>query len=205
MENKTINEVKLMGKVVSEKTVSHSIYGENFYKFSLSVSRLSGMNDVLPITVSERLLETTPLNLGDTVALTGQLRSYNMVIDGISRLVLTVFCKNIEEEEVTPNEIKLMGYICKPCTYRVTPFGREITDILIAVNRSYNKSDYIPCIVWGRNARYASNFEVGEKIGIVGRVQAREYEKQHEGGESEKRIAYEVSVSKIEKMPKDEE
>ena len=200
MEAKTLNEVRLNGTVESEKEVSHNIYGEMFYKFRISVNRLSGTNDVLPITVSERLLDNTDISVGREVSVFGQLRSYNMMIDGVSRLVLTIFCKSITDGEALPNEIKLTGYICKPCTYRITPFGREITDVLVAVNRSYNKSDYIPCIVWGRNARYASNFQVGDMVSILGRVQAREYEKQHDNGEIEKRVAYEVSVSKIEKV-----
>lgn len=200
MELKTLNEVRLNGVVTCEKEVSHSIYGELFYKFQISVNRLSGINDVLPVTASERILDNADISVGKTVSVFGQLRSYNMIIDGISRLVLTIFCKSVEEGETSPNEIKLAGYICKPCTYRITPFGREITDVLIAVNRSYNKSDYIPCIVWGRNARYASNFQVGDMVSILGRIQAREYEKQYGNGEIEKRIAYEVSVSKIEKL-----
>jgi retron-type reverse transcriptase len=139
---------------------------------------------------------------GERFAIQGQMRSYNKIINGQNRLVLTIFCKQILkefDEKINPNEIELEGFICKPTTYRVTPFGREITDILIAVNRAYNKSDYIPCIIWGRNARYAGMFNVGDRVKVYGRIQAREYEKVLENGEKEVRTAYEVSVSRIEK------
>lgn len=202
-ENGLNNSVNLAGVMLTELELSHKIYGEGFYTFYMEIARLSDSKDILPVTVSERILEVTPVKVGERFYIHGQLRSYNKIINGQNRLVLTIFCKQIFkefDEKINPNEIVLEGYICKPTTYRVTPFGREITDILIAVNRAYNKSDYIPCIIWGRNARYAGMFNVGDRVKVYGRIQAREYEKILENGEKEVRTAYEVSVSRIEKV-----
>ncbi|MDP2892209.1 MAG: single-stranded DNA-binding protein [Bacillota bacterium] len=197
------NTVFLAGTVVSVPQYSHNVCGEGFYTLRLEVPRLSGYCDVLPITVSERLLECICADKGRMLNVCGQLRSYNRCIGGSNRLLLTVFAKDLQqagEQAHTPNEITLEGFICKPPTYRTTPFGREIADIMLAVNRSYGKSDYIPCICWGRNARYAASLQVGEKIRVYGRVQSREYEKALADGESETRTAYEVSVCQIERV-----
>jgi len=203
---KETNMVKIIGKVNSKKEFSHEIFGEKFYNFIIEVPRLSDSVDLLPVTVSERLIININFNIGDYVVVEGQLRSYNRYIDSSNRLVLTVFVREIylpdegELEEVIkkPNEIYLDGYICKEPIYRETPFGREITDLLIAVNRAYNKSDYIPCIAWGRNARFCENLIVGDHIKIWGRIQSRNYEKRLSSGETETRVAYEVSISKLE-------
>ena len=203
------NHIILVGKVTSEKKFSHEIYGEKFYIFDLSVPRLSGTSDVIPITVSERLMVSGDLPVGTKITVEGQFRSYNSYGDGKNKLVLTVFAKNIEmledqESEVEAkkdfisNEVTLIGYICKKPVYRQTPFGREIADILLAVNRAYSKSDYIPCIAWGRTARFCENMEVGTEVKVVGRVQSRQYEKKHEDGTVENKVAYEVSVSSLE-------
>ena len=207
------NNLILVGKITDEKKFSHEIYGEKFYLFNLNVPRLSGNSDIIPITISERLFKDDELVEGKNVKITGQFRSYNSYEQEKNRLILTVFAKDIEfldsEEDIkaskdfVSNEVTLIGYICKPPIYRETPFGREISDILLAVNRAYNKSDYIPCIAWGRNARFCSKMEVGTEVKIVGRVQSREYEKKHEDGASEKRVAYEVSVSNLELLNKD--
>ena len=207
------NNLILVGKITDEKKFSHEIYGEKFYLFNLNVPRLSGNSDIIPITISERLFKDDELVEGKNVKITGQFRSYNSYEQEKNRLILTVFAKDIEfldsEEDIkaskdfVSNEVTLIGYICKPPIYRETPFGREISDILLAVNRAYNKSDYIPCIAWGRNARFCSKMEVGTEVKIVGRVQSREYEKKHEDGISEKRVAYEVSVSNLELLNKD--
>lgn len=193
------NKVYVMGEIVSDGTFSHEVYGEGFYEFFLRVPRLSGQTDVLPITVSERLIEASRLCRGASVAAVGQFRSYNKLENGKSKLMLTVFVREIVEENAArnPNSIVLSGYICKPPVYRTTPFNREIADVLVAVNRAYNKSDYIPCIAWGRNARFVRELNVGDKIAISGRIQSREYQKRLSESEVAVRTAYEVSVSKL--------
>lgn len=205
------NYLTLVGKVTGEKEFSHEIYGERFYVFNLSIPRLSGNNDIIPITVSERLIKEDTLQEGRKLLVKGQFRSYNSYENERNRLILTVFAKDIieveekEEEEneivkkdIITNEVVLVGYICKKPIYRQTPFGREISDILLAVNRAYNKSDYIPCIAWGRNARFCQKLEIGAQVKVVGRVQSRTYEKKHEDGTVENRIAYEVSIGSLE-------
>ncbi len=207
------NHLVLIGKVSSEKRFSHEIYGEKFYIFDLEVPRLSKALDVIPITVSERLITNIELEIGKELVVEGQFRSYNSYENEKNRLILTVFAKDIaevkeeivneeEKKSVVSNEVILVGYICKKPIYRQTPFDREIADILLAVNRAYNKSDYIPCIAWGRNARFCQNIEVGTEVKILGRVQSRKYEKKFEDGTSETRIAYEVSVSSMEIIDK---
>ena len=197
------NLIRLAGTVVSEKTFSHEVYGEGFYSFDLEVPRLSDNSDIIPVTVSERLLAGINFEIGKKVVIDGQFRSYNNYENEKNKLVLTVFVKEIREQTeedatLNPNEIMLNGFICKKPIYRTTPFGREIADILLAVNRAYNKSDYIPCIAWGRNARYCQNLGIGENVKIWGRIQSRQYEKKFEDGTSEMRRAYEVSISKME-------
>jgi len=195
------NKAFLVGKINTPLEFSHYMYGEGFYTFSLEVPRLSNYSDILPVTVSERLLDGLDMTPGNEVVIDGQLRSYNKYIDGSNRLVLTVFTRDIkhkEEETKNPNQIILEGYICKQPIYRTTPFKREITDMLIAVNRPYNKSDYIPCIAWGRNARFSEKLSVGEKIKIWGRIQSREYQKKKPDGTILNKVAYEVSISKME-------
>ncbi|WP_026477072.1 single-stranded DNA-binding protein [Alkaliphilus transvaalensis] len=199
------NMVTLVGKVAGEKEFSHEMYGEGFYNYKIEIPRLSDVSDQLPMTISERLLFDSKLNTGDTVKVEGQLRSYNKFTDGNNRLVLTVFARDLEvlpsEEEIkNPNQIYLEGYICKPPVYRETPFGREITDLLIAVNRPYNKSDYIPCIAWGRNARFSAKLQVGDHVRSWGRIQSRNYQKKLPDGTVLNKVAYEVSISKMEKI-----
>ena len=204
------NYIILVGKVTSEKKFSHEIYGESFFNFDLEIPRLSGISDIIPITISERLIANFDLRLGKQVVIEGQFRSYNTYEDSKSRLILTVFVKEIrekgEDEEIkVPNEVQLVGHICRKPIYRKTPFGREIADILVAVNRAYNKSDYIPCITWGRNARFCENMQIGTELRLVGRVQSRPYEKKHEDGTVEQRTAYEVSISSLEFVNKEDE
>lgn len=195
------NSVSIVGKIVEECEFSHEVYGEGFYIFKISSERLSDNEDILPITISERLIDKEKLTIGTIVDINGQLRSYNNYSDKKNKLVLTIFARDIEILDVlgekNPNQIILNGFICKPPIYRKTPFGREIADLLIAVNRAYNKSDYIPCIAWGRNARYTVNLKVGDNIKIWGRIQSRNYQKRI-GEKVEDKVAYEVSISKIE-------
>lgn len=173
------NKVFLLGKIESKPVFSHETFGEAFYEIMMSVPRLSEHSDLIPITISEKLLSKEDFEIGKEIALKGQFRSYNKIIDGTSKLVLTVFVRELIEvnENMNPNIIEIVGYICKPPIYRTTPFKREICDILVAVNRAYNKSDYLPCIAWGRNAKYIKDAEVGTQISIVGRIQSREYQK----------------------------
>jgi len=201
------NKIYLEGKVVSELEYSHEMYGEGFYTFGLEVQRLSDSVDLLNVTISERLLAGFDISIGKDVIVEGQLRSYNKFIEGSNKLILTVFARNIEpciERSKNPNEIFLDGYICKEPVYRTTPFGREIADVLLAVNRAYNKSDYIPTIAWGRNSRFCKTLEVGDNIKVWGRLQSREYQKKVSETEVVKKIAYEVSISKMERSKRDE-
>ena len=193
------NKVYIYGEIVGDAAFSHVVYGEGFYEFYVRVMRLSGQADTLPVTVSERLIAGSSLVRGSTLCALGQFRSYNKLENGRSRLMLTVFVRELLPElpGKNPNSILLSGYICKPPVYRTTPFNREIADLLVAVNRAYNKSDYIPCIAWGRNARFVRNLAVGDKVAISGRIQSREYQKRLSDTEVKTMTAYEVSVSKL--------
>ncbi|MDP4094148.1 MAG: single-stranded DNA-binding protein [Bacillota bacterium] len=206
------NMVTISGRVATNTEYSHEVYGEGFYYFILEVPRLSNSYDKIPVTISERLISRQKLEIGKVVEIEGQFRSYNSYNNEGNKLVLTVFAREInfledEKSIKNPNQIYLNGYICKKPVYRTTPFGREITDILLAVNRPYNKSDYIPCISWGRNARYSENLTIGDNIKVWGRIQSREYQKKLDSQEIITKIAYEVSVSKMEVGgdPKEEE
>ena len=207
------NRVCIIGEVVSEFTFSHEVFGEGFYIANVSVNRLSDMVDVIPLMISERLLDVTKDYRGRKIEVSGQFRSYNRHEGVKNKLVLSIFVRELRfieddevpEEQSKSNQIFLDGYVCKPPIYRKTPLGREIADILVAVNRPYGKSDYIPCIASGRNARFAGGLEVGSHLQICGRVQSREYTKKIGEEEVEKRVAYEVSVNKLEFHEKDEE
>lgn len=194
-----------MGEIVSDFAFSHEIFGEGFYMVDVRVERLSDSIDIIPLMVSERLLDVNGDYKGMYIMVNGQFRSYNRHEERKNKLVLSVFAREIEfvdeiGESTKSNQIYLDGYICKEPVYRKTPLGREIADLLLAVNRPYGKSDYIPCICWGRNARFASNFEVGARCAVWGRIQSREYMKKLSDEQLEKRVAYEVSVSKLELM-----
>ena len=197
------NKVSVIGEIVSGFSFSHEVFGAGFYMVDVAVSRLSQQADVIPLMISERLVDVSRDYTGQTVEAIGQFRSYNRHEGVKNRLMLSVFVREIHFiEEFTDytktNQIFLDGYICKLPIYRKTPLGREIADLLLAVNRPYGKSDYIPCISWGRNARYAAGFSVGTRVRIWGRVQSREYTKKLSDTECEKRVAYEVSISKLE-------
>lgn len=197
------NQVTIIGEVASEFVFSHEVFGEGFYMVDVLVKRLSSSDDRIPLMISERLIDVNQDYIGEYIMVSGQFRSYNQHDEQKNRLVLSVFVREVSfvEEEVDgakTNTILLDGYICKKPIYRKTPLGREIADLLLAVNRPYGKSDYIPCICWGRNARFASGFEVGEHVQVLGRIQSREYVKKVSETETERRIAFEVSVSKLE-------
>lgn len=195
MEN---NKALLSGVIITEPVFSHEVLGEGFFETAIEVKRLSDSTDVIPVTVSERLLDESDITVGKEVCLIGQFRSYNMLDGERSKLVLNFFVREITEPTPeNPNLIEICGYVCKESVYRTTPFGREICDLLVAVNRAYNKSDYLPCIAWGRNARFAKNIPVGERVKITGRLQSRPYQKQLQNGDIETRVAYEVSIGRI--------
>lgn len=203
----TSNKAYIEGKIGSAPEFSHEMYGEGFYSVMIEVSRLSDTFDLLPVTISERLINGVDMSVGKDIVIEGQLRSYNKYADGSNRLILTIFARDINfdrEKTKNPNQIYLDGYICKKPVYRTTPFGREITDMLIAVNRPYNKSDYIPAIAWGRNARFSEKLNVGDHIRAWGRIQSREYQKKLGEGQVVSKTAYEVSISKMEKVEKEE-
>lgn len=194
------HSVIISGTVDKELSFSHSAYGENFFETYVAVKRMSEQIDRVPVTISEPLLNSFgDIGKGDAIEVTGQFRSVNKLINGRSKLVLSVFAKDLarDPEKMNVNEIELIGYVCKPTVYRITPFKREIADILIAVNRAYHKSDYIPCITWGKNAQFAAGLEVGDKVYAFGRIQSREYRKKLENGTEETRTAYEVSITSI--------
>lgn len=203
MENYTENnQVDISGLAADDPSFSHEIFGEGFYVFDIDIERLSGAVDKIPVLFSERLLGPDIIKKGSKLNITGQFRSYNVTgaNDG-HKLKLLVFARDIlraEDDFRYRNEIVLDGFVCKKPVYRTTPFGREITDLLFAVNRSYNKSDYLPCVVWGRNAKFCSEFIVGTRIKIAGRIQSREYEKKFRDGSARRKTAYEVSVNTVE-------
>ena len=206
MEEKGLetNSAILIGVVLSTPVISHKSYGETFYNFSMGIDRKSNYRDVIQIIVSERLVWNQEFNPGDYVEVLGQIRTYNEEQDGRNKLNVVVFAREFKlyddikvEHE---NKITLEGFICKKPIGRISPLGREICDIMLAVNRMYNKSDYIPCIAWGRNAGYASNLSVGTKISITGRIQSREYRKRDFDGNITVKIAYEVSILKLESL-----
>ena len=209
MENNIGNNIaQVCGVVDDELQFNHEIFGEGFYNFTLKMPRLSGTSDRIKVMVSDRLLSDFPLSIGDYVNITGQFRSYNSYENGDNKLILTVFAKDISfcEDELPKNlnSLFLNGYVCKEPVYRTTPFGREITDLLLAVNRTYNKSDYIPVITWGRNARYCKGFKVGDNVKVWGRIQSRDYQKRLSEDEVITKTAYEVSVNKLELVDNDE-
>lgn len=210
------NAQMLRGRITSDLEYSHINYGEKFYKTYLSVARLSGVEDIIPLIISERFIATAfpDIKAGSYVDVSGQIRTYNDKSNGRMHLHIYVFVTGgsmISEEECEErftidgevyscDSISISGYICKPAVYRQTPSGREIADLIIAVNRKYGRSDYIPCIAWGRNAGYVAQLPVGTAISIKGRFQSRQYTKAISESESESRVAYEISISTIDSV-----
>lgn len=200
------NEAKVTGRITGALKYSHEVYGEKFYTTSIESVRKSGVTDQIPLTISDRIMSDISSLEGRTVSVTGQFRSFNKHEGEKNHLVLTLFATEVkilddvseDDDAMNVDELHIDGFICKEPIYRKTPQGREICDLLIASNRAYDKSDYIPCICWGRNARYTSTLAVGTLLNLVGRIQSREYNKKiNEAGDTETRIAYEVSVSKV--------
>lgn len=202
------NNVEIGGEIIEEVKFSHEIYDEKFYKFLIKTKRLSDYEDILPVIISERLVNLEEIQIGRIVKISGQFRSYNLQTETRNRLLLSIFVKEIEftedEKVLTLNDANFIGYICKEPVYRKTPLGREIADVLIAINRTYKKSDYIPCILWGRNAKFCETLSVGDLVKLNGRIQSRTYEKKNSNGEIMKKTAYEVSVSKFGYMEKNQ-
>ena len=198
------NKVYIAGEVISEPKLSHNIYDENFYEFDIKISRLSDSFDVIPVTISERLMQENSITIGSLIAGNGQFRSYNKMEDGKSKLILTVFIRDVVpyEEKDNSNFIEITGYVCKEPVYRITPFNREICDVLLAVNRNYNKSDYLPCIAWGKNAKKVNQLSIGDKVSVSGRIQSRTYQKKV-NNELVSRVAYEVSLGKVDVLEED--
>ncbi len=203
--DKPVNALSLAGTIAELPTFSHDVFGESFYQLMLAVPRLSGVHDMLPVTASERLLDIVQPALDLPLHLEGQVRSYNKMVDGVGRLLITAFAQRLAtpQGDENPNSVTLVGALCKPPAYRTTPFGREIADLMLAVNRAFGKSDYIPCIAWGRNARYAARMAVGDQIIVEGRLQSRPYQKQMPDGAVIDKVAYEVSISRIDKKTAD--
>nr|WP_289290400.1 single-stranded DNA-binding protein [Sporofaciens musculi] len=196
------NQVSIMGDIVSPFVFKCETHGTKFYKAKVNVRRNSGEIDILPLVISDELVDTSQEYTGQFVLINGQYRSYNQQDGDKRRLKLFIFGQGVEligkePDTAAANHIFLDGYICKEPLYRETPLGRRITDILLAVNRPYGESDYIPCICWGKGAELAAGLEVGAHVQIVGRIQSREYMKKLTETEAEKRIAYEVSVKSI--------
>jgi len=193
------NVVSLSGEIIDEPKFSHEIFNEGFYEFNLKVMRLSDSFDIIPVTISEKLMFDNNIKKGAKISAEGQFRSFNKLEEGKSRLMLTMFVRDLKEykEDTNPNKIEMVGYVCKEPVFRTTPFKREICDVLLAVNRNYNKSDYLPCIAWGRNARFVKNLQVGDKVTVSGRIQSRDYQKHLETGEVKNHTAYGVSLSQV--------
>ena len=188
------NHIDLIGSLASAPQFSHDNHGRRFFSFFLEVERLSATIDRLPVLASEQLLRATTVQEGDSLHITGQIRSFNSRTPGRHRLIISVLAEQMSVcSEPHDNLTALTGVICKEPVYRRTPLGREICDVMLAVNRPYRRADYIPCILWGRTAQEAAAFPVGTTLTLTGRLQSRDYLKLL-GSESEQRTAYEVSV-----------
>ena len=198
------NHIELVGCLASAPQYSHSNHGRHFYSFLLEVSRLSGTVDCLPILAPETLLQTTELCEGDSIALTGQIRSFNNRLGIGRKLVISVLADTLSVCSLPhDNRVTLQGVICKEPVYRRTPLGREICDIMLAVNRPYHRADYLPCILWGRCAQEASDYPVGTALELIGRLQSREYIKMIDDA-PQQRTAYEISAVSVQVLTEEE-
>ncbi len=195
-----VNSVFLRGVACQPPQPGHHAYGENFYTLSLKISRLSGTFDIVSVIISERLFPSRYIDEGDLLEICGEFRSKNMDIDGRRRLILYVFAQDVQiciDEQSHENQIELCGFLCKPPVRRTTPLGREIADLMLAVNRRYGRSDYIPCLAWGRDAVFVQSLRQSDALHVVGRIQSRNYIKKLPDGEREM-TAWEISCSQLE-------
>ena len=199
MDEMQTNRVLLCGTPLSEPVFSHASRLEQFYTFPLEVARLSGTVDRLNVILREEQRQELRPSRAGLLRVQGELRSFNNHSGQGSRLVITVFARTLEKPETNlwQNEVELCGTLCRRPGYRITPLGREISDLMVAVHRHYGRSDYLPCIVWGQNARRAASCSVGDRVHLLGRMQSRDYVKTLDG-KTEVHTAYEVSVSDIE-------
>lgn len=190
----TVNQIVLRGNLQNLPEFSHENHGKRFYRFVLEVPRLSGAVDILPIVAQESVLNSMDLSAGEMLTVRGQIRSHNSRSDGVRHLLIFVFAMEITVEDGDPvNEVTIEGPLCKEPTYRRTPLGREICDVMLAVPRAFRRADYLPCILWGRTAQEASQCHTRDRIRICGRLQSRVYTKLTPDGPSE-RTAYEISA-----------
>ena len=191
---RNVNEVIVVGCIVSKFNYDHEVYGEKFYEFNVAIKRDSGKKDIIPVIVSERLINVRENYINKHIYIKGQYRSHNQHEENKNKVLLFVFALELEFTEAGEvNDIFLEGHLCKEPVYRETPLGRQVADVLLAVNRAYGKSDYIPCICWGRLAYYVSTLNIGDRIRVSGRIQSREYNKN-----GEVKVAYELSVNLLE-------
>lgn len=190
-----INQVRLCGTMETAPGFSHENHGRQFYSFVLGVERLSGTVDRLRILADLELLEQADCAWGERVLVTGQIRSYNQISDTGRHLIISVYANGLElTDEAPDNQVQLTGVLCRDPVYRRTPLGREICDGMLAVSRPCRRTDYLPCIFWGRTAREMARLTSGARISLTGRLQSREYTKLLEDGSSLRRTAYEISA-----------
>lgn len=190
-----INHIRLCGTMDTPPVFSHENHGRRFYGFFLSVERLSGTLDRLRVLVDLELLNEADCAWGERVAVTGQVRSFNQITETGRHLVISVYAESLElTDEAPDDQVTLTGTLCRDPVYRRTPLGREICDGMLAVNRTYRRTDYLPCIFWGRTARQIAGLTTGARITLTGRLQSREYTKVLPDGETETRTAYEISA-----------
>ena len=190
----SVNQITIRGSLHTLPHFSHENHGKRFYRFFLEVPRLSGAVDILPVVASEQVLSRMDLSGGEMLTVVGQIRSHNSRTDGVRHLLIFVFAQSILCEDGEPiNDVLLQGPLCKDPTYRRTPLGREICDVMLAVGRGFKRADYLPCILWGRIAQEISQCRTRDIIQISGRLQSRVYTKVTEDGPQE-RTAYEISA-----------
>ena len=198
------NQITLRGSLLDLPQFSHENHRKRFYRFTLCVPRLSGTEDLLPVIASEQVLQAMDLSGGSMIRIEGQIRTHNVRENGVRRLLIFVFASSVTAEEGEPiNDVLLQGPLCRDASYRHTPLGREICDVMLAVPRAFRRADYLPCILWGRIAKEAAGLQTGQVLRIGGRLQSRVYTKQTDAGREE-RTAYEISALTAQQIPAEE-